>query len=218
MCGLCGPQAGCRKLCGLYGCWKTSLGQLEGQCWTSGKSFSLIFTGGRWWKTSMWVRSPSVSSGVIAALLKSSQALTCSLPSVPFDTLWPQWMHRQQTTLTFKKKRKETKKKKYSLVIGAFSPAVMFHPRCQKAHDFNMTSDSGEVRPRKFHHTSHPKEGSLISCQPACVVHLCVCVWKGLCGFFAVPSGVYEVTSQLVLFGRPHCLVLPLELSVREEW
>lgn len=35
----------------------------------------------------MWVRSPSVSSGVITTLLKPVQAGACSLPAVPFDAL-----------------------------------------------------------------------------------------------------------------------------------
>lgn len=63
----------------------------------------------------------------------------------------------------------------------------MFHPRCQKAHDFNMTSVSGELRPRKFHHIRHPKEGSLISCLISSMRYVRVCVC--LCGFRAAPAG-----------------------------
>lgn len=81
---------------------------------------------------------------------------------------------------------KKKKEKNCSWVIDALSPAVMFHPRCQKAHDFNMTSVSSEVRPRQLFQTRHPEEGSLISCRPACV---CACVSECLCGFPAAPSG-----------------------------
>lgn len=91
----------------------------------------------------------------------------------------------------------------------------MFHPRCQKAHDFNMTSVSGELRPRKYHHIRHPKEGSLISCLISSVryVRVCVCVCVVS---VRRPQGVYKVTSQLVSLGLPHCLVLLLLLSAEQ--
>lgn len=49
----------------------------KGQLWTSGKSLGLTSTGGR----------VQLSSGVIAALLKSAQAAIPSLPGDPFDPL-----------------------------------------------------------------------------------------------------------------------------------